>query len=168
MFRLMNHRFQYSPNAGTTSSALKVLFTSYGYDIGFTSTDYSTGSYGALGNYLAEQIIAFGLQDNSNEQNDYYHKYYTPVNDPLVLELYEDNGDIDPMSDTDYFKSNYYKPIERKDNDSSDVYTLLNLLVNKIKVLEEKIDVLVSKSEDSPQKNCRDPVETTPRSRLLR
>ena len=78
------------------------------------------------------------------------------------------NGDIDPMSDTDYFKSNYYKPIERKDNDSSDVYTLLNLLVNKIKVLEEKIDVLVSKSEDSPQKNCRDPVETTPRSRLLR
>ena len=96
MFRLMNHRFQYSPNAGTTSSALKVLFTSYGYDIGFTSTDYSTGSYGALGNYLAEQIIAFGLQDNSNEQNDYYHKYYTPVNDPLVLELYEDNGDIDP------------------------------------------------------------------------
>ena len=57
------------------------------------------------------------------------------------------------MSDTDYFKSNYYKPIERKNNDSSDVYTLLNLLVNKVKVLEEKIDVIVSKSCENIQQN---------------
>lgn len=96
MFRLMKHRFKNSPNAGTTSSALKVLFTSYGYDLSFTSTDYSTGSYAALGNYLAQQMIAFGLQDNSNEQNEYANKFYLPVNYPLVLELYEDNDNIDP------------------------------------------------------------------------
>ena len=78
------------------------------------------------------------------------------------------NGDIDPMSDTDYYREKYYNSSEKKDKDSSDVYTLLNLLLNKIKVLEEKIDVLVSKSDISPEKNSRNPVETAPRSRLLR
>ena len=36
-----------------------------------TSTDYSSNSFAALGNYLAQEMISFGLQDNSNEQNNY-------------------------------------------------------------------------------------------------
>lgn len=95
-YRLLSHRFQNSPNAGETLNALDVHFDSYGYDNDFDSIDFSTGSYAALGNYLASEIIAFGLQDGSHEQSGYNNLYYSPVNDPLILELYEDNTSIDP------------------------------------------------------------------------
>lgn len=96
MYRLLNHRFASSPGAATSLASFQTLFTSYGYDINFTSTDYSTGSYAALGNYLASEIINFGLQDGSNEQNGYVNQHYTPSNNPLVLGLYEDNSTINP------------------------------------------------------------------------
>ena len=96
MYRLLTHRFANSPGGVATQQTFDDQMASYGYDTSFTSTDYSTGSYKALGNYLAEQIIAFGGNDGSNEIADYGNQYYTPTNDPLILELYEDNGDIDP------------------------------------------------------------------------
>ena len=96
MLRLLNHRFASSPGSVASLSAFSTLFNSYGYDDTITSTDYSTGSYAALGNYLASEIIAFGLQDGSNEQNAYENQYYTPVNNPLILDIYTDTNDIDP------------------------------------------------------------------------
>ena len=96
IYRLLSHRFTGSPGETASLAAFDTLFTSYGYDDTFTSTDYSTGSYAALGNYLAEQMIAFGEQDNSNEQTDYSNDFYTPVNDPLILDIYTDTNDIDP------------------------------------------------------------------------
>jgi len=96
MFRLLNHRFQNSPGSVTALSDFETFFTSLGYDTTFTSTDYSTGSYAALGNYLAEQMIAFGLQDFSNEVNDYANQFYTTSNDPLILEIYSDTN---PLND---------------------------------------------------------------------
>ncbi len=96
IYRLLSHRFANSPGSTTALNDFNVLFTSYGYDTAFTSTDYSTNSYAALGNYLAEQMIAFGMLDNSNEANDYANQYYTPSNDPLVLELYSDEN---PLND---------------------------------------------------------------------
>ncbi|WP_299228228.1 T9SS type A sorting domain-containing protein [uncultured Psychroserpens sp.] len=96
MYRLLNYRFENSP--GSTEIALEVenLFTGFGYDINFSSTDYSSGSYAALGNYLASEIIAFGQQDTSNEQNDYANTVYTPDNPALILNMYLDNTNIDP------------------------------------------------------------------------
>ena len=97
MFRLLNHRFSNSPNANTTLPEIETFFTTdLGYDKNFTSTDYSTNSYAALGNYMAEKIIEFGEEDNSNEENLYENQSYTPSNPPLILELYEDNTSIDP------------------------------------------------------------------------
>ena len=96
MYRLLTHRFASSPGASTSLPSFQTLFQSYGYDINFTSTDYSTGSYAALGNHLAEEIIAFGLQDGSNEQNDYANEFYQPENTPLILDLYEDTNNINP------------------------------------------------------------------------
>lgn len=96
MFRLLNSRFANSPGASTSLPAFEAKFTADGYDKNFTSTDYSTGSYAALGNYMASEMIAFGNQDHSNEQNNYGNLHYSPVNDPLILELYEDNDDINP------------------------------------------------------------------------
>jgi hypothetical protein len=99
MFSLIKHRFENSPNYLTEIyPSIVILFQSYGYDIDFISSDYSSGSYAALGNYMANQMIAFGLQDGSNEINQYDNINYLPSNDPLVLDLYEDNTDIDPNS----------------------------------------------------------------------
>ncbi len=95
-YRILTHRFQNSPNATETLNDLSSHFASYGYDNSFNSTDYSTGSYAALGNYIASEIITFGLQDGSHEQTGYNSLYYSPVNEPLILELYEDNSNINP------------------------------------------------------------------------
>ncbi len=96
IFRLLNHRFKNSPNATATIEKLETFFSSLGYDKDFTSLDYSSDSYAALGNYMANKMIEFGLQDGANESNQYNNKYYHPANDPLILDLYEDNGNIDP------------------------------------------------------------------------
>ncbi|WP_053991185.1 T9SS type A sorting domain-containing protein [Mangrovimonas sp. TPBH4] len=96
MFRLLSHRFENAPNSAVSEASFLTRFTDYGYDAEFISTDYSDSSYAALGNYLAEQMIAFGLQDGSNESDGYLSEYYAPINDPLVLDLYEDNSAINP------------------------------------------------------------------------
>ena len=108
MFRMLNHRFANSPNRRSSQQAFLDLFESYGYDSDFTSTDYSQGSYAALGNYLASEIIAFGLQDGSNEANRYSNKYYRPVNPPLVLDRYIENIQVNPK---------YWQPL------AFDIYT---------------------------------------------
>ena len=96
MYRLLTHRFANSPGATASLDAFTTLFQSYGYGPNFTTTDYSNNSYAALGNYLAEQMIAFGMQDGANEINGYDNQHYLPENSPLILELYEDNLLNDP------------------------------------------------------------------------
>lgn len=96
VFRLLIHRFQNSPGGEDLTTEIASLFASYGYDHNFVSTDYSNNSYAALGNYLASQMIAFGLQDNSNEGQNYENEFYVPENEPLILEMYLDNTDINP------------------------------------------------------------------------
>jgi hypothetical protein len=94
VFRLLNHRFANSPGSSNSLNAFNVQFTGDGYNPNFISTDYSTNSFAALGNYLAEQMINFGLQDYSNEVNSYQNLYYTPENQPLILDIYEDQNDL--------------------------------------------------------------------------
>ena len=77
-------------------SALEAKFSELSYDASFTDTDYSGGSFAALGNYMAEQMIAFGLQDGSNEDFEYGNTSYLPVNEPLLLDMYEETNEIDP------------------------------------------------------------------------
>lgn len=83
-YRLLRHRFRNSPGAATSQAEFYTLFTQLGYDTSFTSTDYSTGSPAALGNYIAEKIIEFGYQDGANEQNGYANQYYLSANPPLA------------------------------------------------------------------------------------
>lgn len=87
MYRLLRHRFQASPAAGLMIPQYIQYLTSLGYDHTETSIDYSTGDAAALGNYLAQHMIAFGLQDGSNEDIDYGNLFYTPVNDSLVMDF---------------------------------------------------------------------------------
>jgi hypothetical protein len=84
-YRLLLYRFQYSPGALDSFEYFNQLMLSYGYDITDYSTDYSSGNPAALGNYIAEQVIAYGLQDGASEQSDYANQYYLPVNNALDM-----------------------------------------------------------------------------------
>jgi|APTNR8051073442_1049403.scaffolds.fasta_scaffold01524_9 hypothetical protein len=86
VYRLIQHRFVNSPGKNTTFPWIDSLMDSLGYDRNNTSTFYKRGP-AELGNYLAEQIIAYGLQDGSNEAGGYQNLYYEPVNPPLVVEV---------------------------------------------------------------------------------
>ena len=85
VYRLILFRFQNSPLAGETFFYANELMGDLGYDPSITSTDYLDGTPAHLGNYLAEQILAFGAQDGSNEQQDFGNLVYEPVNEPLDM-----------------------------------------------------------------------------------
>lgn len=84
-YRLLRYRFQFSPGASVVLPEFDNLMETLGYDINFTSTDYTNGSPAALGNYIASFLINFGLQDGSNEQAGYANRYYQTINPPLVM-----------------------------------------------------------------------------------
>jgi hypothetical protein len=85
-YRLLSHRFQNAPNASLLQEGYDTHMAALGYNTLFSLTDYSGGSAAALGNYIAQAIIDFGLQDNSNEQNGYANEFYETVNPPLSVE----------------------------------------------------------------------------------
>jgi len=93
VYRLLNHRFRFSPGLEQSMARFDSLMSEIGLDPSFTSTDYSTGSPAALGNYLGQQLIEFGAQDGANEQSDYANQYYEPVN-PTLVPLLPGNPDI--------------------------------------------------------------------------
>lgn len=95
-YRLLRYRFRFSPGLLNVLPRLDSLMNVLGYDKNITSTDYSTGSPAALGNYIAQQIIDFGRQDGSNELSDYENFYYEPVNPPLVMALSGNPDMLDP------------------------------------------------------------------------
>ncbi|MFY0605719.1 MAG: VCBS repeat-containing protein [Cyclobacteriaceae bacterium] len=82
-FRLINHRFKNSPSSFETLGSGYKLMQTLGYDPEDYSTSYESGNAAALGNFIAQEIIAFGMQDGSNEQNAYSNKFYSPVNEPM-------------------------------------------------------------------------------------
>ncbi|NQX76556.1 T9SS type A sorting domain-containing protein [Gilvibacter sp.] len=83
VFRIMLNRFSSSPGQDNIFTRIFALMEERGYDPANGSTEYQSGDPAALGNYLAQQIIEFGLQDGSNEAEDYANRFYQPVNSPL-------------------------------------------------------------------------------------
>lgn len=96
-YRVIRHRFRFSPGVFISFGTADNLMETLGYDMSFRDTDYvKTGSPAALGNYIAEQIIRYGLQDGSNEEGLYENRFYTPVNDPLQLIIPGNSTFADP------------------------------------------------------------------------
>ena len=95
-YRLVRHRFRNSPGAEATLANTDNLMQTLGYDPDYTSEDYQTGPPAALGNYLAAQVIAYGLQDGANEENDYQNLSYQSVNPPLLLSRSGNPDIVDP------------------------------------------------------------------------
>jgi len=87
MYRLLRHRFQNSPAAGVMFPQYDQYMNTLGYDINDTSIKYDSGNSAGLGNYIAQEMINFGIQDGSNEQEDYGNLFYQTVNDSLVMDF---------------------------------------------------------------------------------
>lgn len=82
-YRLLSHRFWRSPGHRRSQARFDSLMRALGHDPHLTDTDYTTGSAAALGNYLAQAMIEYGLQDGSNETFDYANRWYQPINEAL-------------------------------------------------------------------------------------
>lgn len=95
-YRLLVHRFKNSPNSTITLNRFDSLFNSMGYDPNIISEDYQNGSPATLGNYIAAKIIEYGMQDGSNEQNEYENQYYTPINTPIAPAISGNPDIVDP------------------------------------------------------------------------
>lgn len=89
-YRLILHRFSQSPGHEEVERLATNLMTRLGLDHTHTrSTNYESDP-ADLGNYIAEQVILFGLRDGANEINDYENREYVPVNEPM----YPDNPGV--------------------------------------------------------------------------
>lgn len=82
-FRLILHRFQYADRFGYIESLAYGLMNANGFDPSYEETADYQNNPADLGNYIAQQIISFGLGDGSNEAAQYENRHYEPVNEPF-------------------------------------------------------------------------------------
>ncbi|MFT5986146.1 MAG: hypothetical protein ACI825_001646, partial [Planctomycetota bacterium] len=87
VYRLMRHRFANSPGVETIFNRMDDLMQQEGYDTVNASINYQLGDAAALGNYMAQEMIAYGMQDGANEENDYINQFYEPVNEELNTDI---------------------------------------------------------------------------------
>ncbi|WP_298530596.1 DUF6851 domain-containing protein [uncultured Algibacter sp.] len=102
-YRVLSERFKNSPGAEESLQEFDLLMDELGYDINFSSVDYSSGSPEALGNYIAQTILDYGKEDQSNEASLYNNRYYIPVNPPLRLTV--------ESTDTEIVDPNRWQPL---------------------------------------------------------
>ena len=95
-YRLLMHRFQHSPNVDQTQNRFRQLLLSMQNPTDYESTDYLSGDPAALGNYLAQALIEYGLQDGSNEANRYANLFYITANPPLNPNLQGNPNILNP------------------------------------------------------------------------
>lgn len=85
-YRLLKHRFQTGPGAEASQLAFDEQMELLGYDSGVLATEGDAPA--ALGNRIAQEVIAYGMGDGANEANDYEDDSgYAPVNPYLVFDL---------------------------------------------------------------------------------
>jgi hypothetical protein len=96
MYRILLQRFQNSPGFGVTLPLLNGLMDELGYDRANTSVDYVAGGPAELGNFIAQEYIAFGFTDGSNQANNYANVHYTPSNPPIAVEQPGNPNMVDP------------------------------------------------------------------------
>lgn len=82
-YRMLEHRFAESPGIEETRPLADGLMETLGYDISDVGVDYESGRPAALGNYVAQCLIQYGLADGANEAGGYEPLFYTTVNPPL-------------------------------------------------------------------------------------
>ncbi len=82
-YRILKHRYSLSVGAETSLQRFKDQMVELGYDPENDSTEGDSPV--ALGNRIAQAILAFAESDRSNEEINYQDPNYGPVNLPLIL-----------------------------------------------------------------------------------
>jgi hypothetical protein len=83
-YRYMRHRFGESAGAKASLAVFDEIMKHYGLDPSYASVDYKRErTPAALGNYIGDCVIRFGLNDGSGEAEGYPTRFYKPVNPPL-------------------------------------------------------------------------------------
>lgn len=96
MYRLLSYRFQNAPDAQAIQDRIDLLMSSLGYDTAVSSMNYTSGDAAEFGNYVAQTIIDYGLQDGSREITGFDNEYYEPANQPYDLEANNNPAMTDP------------------------------------------------------------------------
>lgn len=95
-YRLIKHRYLNAPGVYLIYQSLEIQMLSLNYETNFNSTNYQIDGPAALGNYLAQKWIEYGLVDGSNESGNYASQYYQPVNPPILPLQSGNSSMIDP------------------------------------------------------------------------
>jgi hypothetical protein len=82
-YRVLTNRYINSMGADESLSEFDDLMDALCYPLDATSTDGDSPA--AVGNRIAAAVIAFGMQDGSNQAGGYTDPDYAPVNPPLVV-----------------------------------------------------------------------------------
>ena len=90
-YRILWSRFTNTPGGTATLMNIYQRFLYEGGQNSFQSTDYVNDGPRALGNYIAEQVLAYGAQDGSNEMNGFENQHYEPVNPDMFIETVPGN-----------------------------------------------------------------------------
>ncbi|MCA8943121.1 MAG: vanadium-dependent haloperoxidase [Planctomycetes bacterium] len=84
-YEILKARFVNSPAFVTMAPQYDAKMIALGYS---TTNPTTVGnSPAAIGNRIAQAVLAFGSMDNSNEANNYANLHYSPVNAPLIVAL---------------------------------------------------------------------------------
>lgn len=96
VYRIIEARFTRAPKYSTTMSEVRALMLSLKYDYLNSDTDYQNGSPAAMGNAIAKCILDYGIQDGSNELNNYAIQNYKSVNPPMYIDSAVEHKVVDP------------------------------------------------------------------------
>lgn len=82
-YRVLRQRYLASASAAATGAALDSRMEALGYPVSVTTTTGSSPA--AVGNRIAADLLAWGLNDNSNEAGGYADPLYTNSQPPLIV-----------------------------------------------------------------------------------
>ncbi|MFY0607605.1 MAG: VCBS repeat-containing protein [Cyclobacteriaceae bacterium] len=86
MNKFIKWRFQSSPGQRSTIWLLYNLMQQLGFDTSYIRINLQEGTSADIGNYVAQKIIDYGLEDGSREFIGYRNAYYSPINPPMFPE----------------------------------------------------------------------------------
>lgn len=95
-YRIIKHRFLNAPGAFFIYERADSVMLANNYDVSIVSTNYIQDGPAAVGNFIADQIIQYGLQDGSNESGNYQYQSYLPANPPIAVEQPGNPTMLDP------------------------------------------------------------------------
>ena len=82
-YRVLSSRFIKAVGGDVSLSQFADLMDSLCYPVAETTTEGDSPA--ALGNRIAAAVIAYGMEDGSNQADGYASPDYAPVNDPLIV-----------------------------------------------------------------------------------